>query len=364
MNRSIRVISIIVISGIIILLLWRFSNIVFYLIAALVLSLIGRPIVNFFNSIKIKNYRLPNLISTIITILLIILFFIIAVWIFIPLVANQAEIISRIDFNSLSNSLESTLRNFENALVEYKLIGKDESIKQMIQQQLISFVNFSSFSKLFSSLIGATGSIFLAIFSIFFITFFFIKDANIVNNMIDAIIPIKHEQEFRNVIKQTKHLLSCYFIGISIEVITMIILLSLGLTIFGVQNALLIGFLGGLLNIIPYLGPIIGAIIGSLIAVSNILSYGQYHEIVGIILLVCGVFAGANLIDNIVLQPLIYSSSVKAHPIEIYVVLLIAGSLAGVPGMILAIPSYTVLRIIAKEFFSQYKIIRHLTRNI
>jgi len=144
----------------------------------------------------------------------------------------------------------------------------------------------------------------------------------------------------------------------------MITLLSLGLTIFNVKNALLIGFFGGIMNVIPYLGPVIGAIVGVLLAVTTSLSYGLYAETVPLIFIVLGVFASANLIDNIVLQPLIYSNSVKAHPVEIFLVILIAGSMAGIPGMILAIPSYTVLRIIAKEFLSQFRVVQKLTKNI
>jgi predicted PurR-regulated permease PerM len=87
-------------------------------------------------------------------------------------------------------------------------------------------------------------------------------------------------------------------------------------------------------------------------------------EVVYVVFIVIGVFAAANLIDNTVLQPLIYSNSVKAHPVEIFLVILIAGSLAGIPGMILAIPTYTMLRVIAKEFLSQFKVVQSLTRNI
>lgn len=364
MNKSLKILGGIIAGAIIALLLWRFSNIVLYFLAAIILSLIGRPLVNFFNSLRIRNHHLPNLVSSILTLVIIMLVFVTFIGLFIPLIASQADLISRIDFTSLSNSLDTTLADFEATLKQYKLLGKHDSIKQEIQEQVSSFVSFSSFSQVMSSLIGATGSILLAVFSIFFITFFFLKDAHLVGEMIEAITPVKHEHEIRNIVHQTKRLLSRYFIGISIEVITMIFLLSLGLSIFGVENALLIGFLGGFMNIIPYLGPLLGAIMGSLIAVSSILSSGVYQEIVSLMLIVYGVFAGANLIDNIVLQPLIYSNSVKAHPIEIYIILLIAGSLAGIPGMVLAIPIYTVLRIIAKEFFSQYRIVQHLTKNI
>ncbi|MEZ5197758.1 MAG: AI-2E family transporter [Bacteroidales bacterium] len=90
----------------------------------------------------------------------------------------------------------------------------------------------------------------------------------------------------------------------------------------------------------------------------------MYEDIIPISTIIVGTFLVANLIDNMILQPLIYSTSVKAHPIEIFLVILMAGSLAGIPGMILAIPGYTVLRIIAKQFFSQSKLVQKITANI
>ena len=58
------------------------------------------------------------------------------------------------------------------------------------------------------------------------------------------------------------------------------------------------------------------------------------------------------------------TSSVKAHPLEVFLVILIAGNLAGVGGMILAIPVYTILRVIAKEFFDQFELVRSITKDI
>jgi len=107
-----------------------------------------------------------------------------------------------------------------------------------------------------------------------------------------------------------------------------------------------------------------GAILGVVIGVTAQLSYGLYGDLFMVIVKILGTFIGANLIDNMVLQPLIYSSSVKAHPLEIFLVILLAGSLAGIPGMILAIPTYTVVRIIAKEFLSQLRIVQKLTERM
>jgi len=71
-----------------------------------------------------------------------------------------------------------------------------------------------------------------------------------------------------------------------------------------------------------------------------------------------------NLIDNIVSQPVIFSNSVKAHPLEIFIVILASGFVAGIPGMILGIPAYTVLRVFAREFFYNFKAVQKITSNL
>ncbi|MCC8172941.1 MAG: AI-2E family transporter, partial [Odoribacter sp.] len=70
------------------------------------------------------------------------------------------------------------------------------------------------------------------------------------------------------------------------------------------------------------------------------------------------------LIDNFVFQPFIFCNSAYAHPLEIFLVILMAGSLAGIPGMIFAIPTYTVIRVILREFFSKYKLVKKITQSL
>jgi predicted PurR-regulated permease PerM len=72
----------------------------------------------------------------------------------------------------------------------------------------------------------------------------------------------------------------------------------------------------------------------------------------------------AQLADNIVLQPVLYSNSVHAHPLEIFLVILIAGNLGGVLGMLFAIPMYNVARVFAKEFFNNIRVVQKLTENM
>ena len=115
---------------------------------------------------------------------------------------------------------------------------------------------------------------------------------------------------------------------------------------------------------IPYVGPSIGAIVGMIITVSSNLDVDFYTTLMPMLLKVMIVFACMQAIDNFILQPVIYSNSVKAHPLEIFLVILIAAKLGGIIGMILAIPSYTVMRVIAKEFLNQFKIVQKMTESL
>jgi predicted PurR-regulated permease PerM len=166
------------------------------------------------------------------------------------------------------------------------------------------------------------------------------------------------------VITDSKNLLVRYFVGVMLELLGVMSLIALGLWIFGVENALLIGFFGGIMNIIPYIGPVIGSLLGITLGITATLASGAYDALLPVLAKLSGVFLVVNFIDNNFLVPMIYSNSVKAHPLEIFFVIIMGGSLAGIVGMLLAIPVYTVLRVIAREFLQQFRLVQKLTNKI
>jgi predicted PurR-regulated permease PerM len=175
---------------------------------------------------------------------------------------------------------------------------------------------------------------------------------------------VNHHDATNKVIADSKNLLMRYFIGIFTEVLGVMSLITIGLWIFGVKNALLIGFFGGIMNIIPYLGPFIGTVIGISLGITSTLAFGNYNELGPEILKMAGVFLVVNFIDNNILVPIIYSKSVKSHPLEIFIVIIMGGGIAGLAGMLLAVPVYTILRVIAREFFQEFRVVRKLTEKI
>lgn len=346
---------------------WYFNNIIAYIIIAVVLSLIGMPMVTFLSSIKIGKVKIPRAISAMLTLLTLWFVVILFIRIFLPLIANEAKALSEINPNRIVENLDEPLKIIEGFVAKYNLIGDDSgSLKDYAADKIISFVSVAKLSNIFQVLVGILGNIFVAIFAISFMTFFFLKDEKMVANVIFILVPDKYDLAARHIMLSIKKLLTRYFLGIVTDVILMIIMITVGLTIVGMDfgHALIIGLFAGIFNVIPYVGPILAILFGVTMGVVTHLEVDFYTELLPLISYMLIVYVIAQIIDAVLIQPYIYSNSVNAHPLEIFLVIMIAGSFAGITGMVLAIPSYTVIRVIAKEFFTNFEVVRKLTEKI
>ena len=349
------------------LFVWFFKNLIIYFIIAAIVSLMGRPIIKLFRRIRVKNLQFPDALSALLTLLFIYGLALSFFLLMIPLVIQQAESISNINEEIVTSSMRDPIESLDEFAHTHGLLEKNESIRTYLQDKLRSVVSFTRLSNLANNIIGFTGDFFIAVFSISFIAFFFLKDPKMLHSIIISMIPANYEERAEKVLTGVKTLLTRYFIGVVIEVLLVGGLIATGLSILGVKNALMIGFFAGLFNVIPYVGPLIGAGLGmTLTALGSLngLSLDFYSQMIPLMLKVGVVFLIVQLIDNFVFQPFIYSSSVKAHPLEIFLIILMAGSIAGVGGMILAIPVYTIFRVMAKEFFNQFKLVQSITKGI
>ncbi|MEN8226313.1 MAG: AI-2E family transporter [Bacteroidota bacterium] len=346
------------------MMVWYFSNVVIYVIISAVLSFIGHPLVRLLDKISIGKIKLPHSLNAFLALITMILVFVGFFLFFVPLISNQANLISQINMQEIVEYFREPIVRVQGFLQDYDIIAADQTIQGMLDKQVNSMISLTAFSSIFGNLLDATSTFLMGLFTILFITFFFLKDESLLINFIVVLIPEKYEEKVRNAMSEIHRMLSRYFVGLLTELVTMMTLISVGLILFGVEGAIIIGFLGGLMNIIPYIGPIIGASMGVLLAVTTTLSMGYYDTVLVTSITVLLIFSVANLIDNIILQPIIYSTSVKAHPVEIFLVIIMAGTLAGIPGMILAIPGYTVLRVVAREFFDSFRLVRKLTDNM
>lgn len=341
---------------------WYFHTIVFYILTAAVVALIGRPFMNLLAKIKIRGHVLPTwLRSTATLIILGSLFFGIAAA-FIPILIDQLKFLSSFDVAKVDMILRDPIHEIENAIRSI-MPSLDFSIRELLLEQITPFISSGIITQTLNSLTNLVVDFVMAIFCVSFISFFFLKDDGLFKEIILMTFPPKFENQITRAMSSITNLLVRYFIGICVESAIKLIFVTIGVHLFGVDwsTSIIIGLVTAVLNVVPYIGPIIGGLISFVILAINPI---PGVELTGLILEVGLVLLVFQLIDNIILQPYIYSSSVKAHPLEIFIVILMAGYMAGVMGMLFAIPSYTVIRVIAKEFFNNLRVVQKLTENI
>jgi predicted PurR-regulated permease PerM len=342
---------------------WYFSNVLIYVILAFLVSLISQPLMHLMQKIRIKGKSAPNWLLAILSIILVMAILLLVVIMVIPVVVNIINEASLFGDSSSLGNIGDSINEWIVGL--FPSLGADfDAVSVLLDYLKGSLSDFSV-----TSLIGSVGSLVIdlavGIFAVVFISFFFVKDETLFSRIVAALVPDRIEASVTASIVDIEHLLSRYFVGLLLEMLSVAILNFLGLCLIariGVTYALGIAFIAGILNIIPYVGPIIGEAIGVLLCM--VLKYGTGIGLdVNIwifALIVLAIMLGVQLIDNFVLQPIIYSTSIQATPLEIFIVMLIAGHIGGILGMLAAIPAYTVIRVIAGRFFYDKKFVRRL----
>lgn len=349
-------------------LCWYFRSVLVYMILAFVVSLVGQPIMRLLRRIRIKGKSLPNGLLAVITLILILIGAVLFITQIIPVVAGIVRDASAM--NSIDVPYNSLIDRFNDWVYGlFPSVGRDFDIVTAVLDRIREVINLSNVSSVIGSVASAAASVAVGLFSVVFISFFFIKDESLFGKIVCALVPDRIESSVNSTISDITHLLSRYFIGLIIEVVGVILLDFLGLWLIariGPDYAIGIAFIAGLLNIIPYVGPLLGEVIGVLLCL--VLKYGAgvglNVPVWAFVLIVLAIMLAVQLIDNFVYQPLIYSTSIKATPLEIFIVLLMAGVMGGTVGLLVGIPVYTVVRVIAIRFFSDKKVVRRLIPDI
>lgn len=350
-------------------LCYLFSSVLAYILLAFVVSLIGQPVFRLLKKIRIKGKSAPDALLAVITLLVIFALLFLLIMQVVPVVSGILR------DASLMNAQESMdTHNLINRINDWIIgvvpwVGEDFDGVQMLIQKLSEVVDLSNIPSILGSVASAVAGIAVGLFSVLFISFFFVKDETLFGRIIGSIVPDTIEDKVQKTVLDIERLLSRYFVGLLMEIFGVVVLDCLGLWLIariGFNYALGIAFIAGLLNIIPYVGPLIGEAIGVVLCL--ILKYGAgvglNVNIWVFALIVLAIMLTVQLVDNFIYQPLIYSTSIKAHPLEIFIVLLIAGHIGGIVGMLIAIPTYTVIRVIASRFFYDFKIVKRLIPDV
>lgn len=334
--------------------LLKIQSVLVYIIIAGVLSLIGRPFILFLRT----KLKLPNTLAVIATMFILLGLLLGIVVLFIPLILEQGKSLSLLEVDKL----QANVQDIFNQITAYFSSKGIDILKEIESIDLAS--QFQAIPNLFNAIMAALGSLSIGVFSVLFISFFFMKDSQLLKNGILTLIPNNTETRFAKSLETINNLLSRYFIGLIIQILILFIIYTIILLSFGISNGIVIALLCALLNLIPYVGPLIGGVIMFILSMTSNIGLDFQSEILPTSLWILFCYGLAQILDNFVSQPVIFSKTTKSHPLEIFLVIVIGGLLFGIIGMITAVPCYTALKVILKEFLSENKIVQSLTKSL
>jgi len=335
---------------------WFFSTIVGYFILAMVFSAVLQTPTNYISQIQIAGIQLPRSVAVLISFFIFAGIIALFVLLFIPLVSEQIEFISVLDYNSLFEKIISPIDYIEKFLIERKWIKEEEGfLMTELQNYFLDFFKDMKFGNIINQILNTTSSVLIGTLSVLFISFFLLYEKGLFRRNIIALIPNAYFEVSISAIYKIEKLLSNYLFGLLIQMFSIFTLVSIGLIVSEVKYALTIAIFAAIANLIPYIGPILGASFGLIVSLSTQLQQTQDTAFSILAIKVIIVFLIVQFSDNLLLQPIIFSRSIKAHPLEIFTVVFMGAALAGAVGMIFAIPVYTILKVTALEFWKGYK---------
>lgn len=336
--------------------LYKIQSVLIYITFAAIISLIGRPLVLFLK----RKLKFNNTLAVVISLLITIALFFSVFMLFVPIVSEQGQLIGEIDINEVGHDLDRLNSDISN----YFKIGKVDFVELIKQTDIIKYFDLKAIPALINTFLSGFGTVLIGLFSVLFISFFFLKDSFLLERSLLVFAKKEDENKFMKAFSKIKDLLSRYFVGLLLQIVILFILYTILLLTFGVNNAIAVALIAAIFNLIPYVGPLIGGVFMIILSLTSNLGLDFQTEILPKVLYVLIGYLIIQLVDNFLNQPLIFGNSVKSHPLEIFLAILIFGLLFGIGGLIVAVPFYTAIKVIAKEFLSEYKIVKTLTKDL
>lgn len=346
--------SILFLAGLVVvgLILYYYSSLLVYAIIALIFSYLLEPLVN-----RMQVAGIPRTLSIVITLATVLL---IMIWIstsIIPIVANRMAFLTR---QLQSDNLLIIAQEVETQLRTYFDFIPPGYLEQNVARFIEDIFNFGRISNVLGNVIELFTNLFAAFLVIPFATFFFLKDGFKIRRDLMKLVPNKYFETTLSLIDKIETRLGYYFRSVLLQCTLVGVASWVALTIAGLNNAGTVSIIIGIANTIPYFGPIIGYLLSILV---SIIETGDFSLVIPCVLAVMF----AQILDNIVLQPLIFSKSADMHPVAILFIILIGAQTAGILGMLVAIPIATILKITINQIiwsFNNYRVFNENQKSI
>lgn len=311
--------------------------------AAAVLAYIGDPLVD-----RLEARRVPRTLGVVLVFVILTSLAVALLLIMIPMVERQITVMA----NKLPAYIDWLVHQALPAVASR--LGIDvpsldmAQIKQAMQQhwqsagglatQMLGSVTHSSMA-----FIAALANLVL----IPVVTFYLLRDWDVLVTKIHGLLPIQLEPKITLIAKESDQVLGAFLRGQLLVMLALAIVYSIGLSLVGLDLAILIGLLAGVVSFVPYLGFIVGIVAAGFAAIM------QFQELMPLVY-VAIVFGIGQLLEGMVLTPMLVGDRIGLHPVAVMFAVLAGGQLFGFLGVLLALPVAAVIAVILRHLHEWY----------
>ncbi|WP_210375114.1 AI-2E family transporter [Rhodothermus bifroesti] len=312
--------------GAVVWVTYAFTNLLVYLLVGWLLAYLLRPIVDRLQWLG----RVPAILLTLAGCIALISLLLTSL---LPFLARQVAELSQLI--SLE-ALQSAIGELERWLVRFIPI-QPGTLMRLLRQGFETLIREQQLAGTVSSILDLFTNLFYAVLVIPFVTFFVLKDGVHLRRSLLQLIPNRYFELTLAILEKLGGSVGRYFRALFLQSLAVATLASVLLYIFGLHFALAVGVFAGIANTIPYFGPLMGFVAGTLVGIAQTGDFSMVFRV----LVAMGL---TQVVDNVLFQPMIFSRAAQAHPLIILFAVLVGAQLAGIVGMLLAIPVLTVVR--------------------
>ncbi|HIG78648.1 MAG TPA: AI-2E family transporter [Cycloclasticus sp.] len=324
-------------------LIYVLSPILMPFLSAALLAYLGDPLVN-----RLEKYKWSRTLS--VSLVFVVIFSVLsaAVIVLVPLIEQQISALIEKIPAIIAWGKDTALPWLQGRLAGLGAIDA-EKLQQTVQD------NMAGATSIVASVLGSMTSSGMALLSglanlllIPVVTFYLLRDWDVMTASIHHAFPRKVEKKAALIGQEVDVVLGAFFKGQVLVMISLAIIYSVGLSWVGLEFALLIGLIAGIVSFVPYLGLIMGLLLACTASVF------QLHDASGLIA-VFAVFAAAQVLESVVLTPILVGDKIGLHPVAVIFSVMAGGQLFGFTGVLLALPVAAVLLVLLRHLNEQYK---------
>lgn len=328
--------------------IWLSASVWSYLILGLAFGAILAPVVRRISSLSIAKKQVGKTPAAIITLLAFLFLVGLLAAIFIPLLARELSYYRNIDVASIETEL---VRLADTYLDQFDATAWIENNQREIVSKAVSGVG--SLTSVLGTVVSGATSVLSAFFAMIFVGFFFMQDPQLLRRTVAGYFPKTFDSWAHQALDDIRTMLGSYLVGLLIQMLIFFGMVALGLWLVGMPSVILVATLAAFLNVIPYLGPALGMLAAFILSFAHFLPLPPEFSWLMFSLKIVGVFIVAQMIDNNLVQPYLFSKSANLHPLEVFFSILLAGTFFGLIGVIFGAPLWSALKIAVSAYHNR-----------